>query len=388
MRPFKTIDFRFFVIFLSATLFLCTGCTETTRRARPLVIDTPAYSSDGIGADSSSGLTQKTTKEMTSAGFAYLAAGNGTMARIHFISALKKDDSNPWAYIGLGDISYLAGDYPSAQANYDKAASLDESNLAAILGQSQSLRQQGKSKEAMKMVEKAKALGPNDVRVLTEQAINYDLQGEEELATPIYQEIAKRTPEQASAFNNIGVNELSQGHYAESISNFSKAYLLDGKDMRIANNLAMAFALYGQEDQAIKIFTKSIGVAAAWNNLGYIYMTQGKFDEAEIALNKAIELNPKFYERAQENLDRLEQLRLTKTREQSSPAPPTFATEPKSTQPQPEPQPVPASEPVAATSGGDTPDPVAAPVFDSSATAPKPAPVPAQIDTPSFEPGA
>jgi len=315
-----------------------------------MIIDTPAYSSDGIGADHTSSLSQKPTKEMISAGFAYLAAGNITMARMHFISALKKDDSNPWAYVGLGDISYQSGDYPSAQANYDKAASLDESNLAAILGQAQSLRQQRKLKEAMEKVDKAKTLGANDVRVLTEQAINYDLQGKEDLAAPIYQEIAARTPDQAASFNNIGINEISQGHYAEAISNFSKAYLLDSKDVRIANNLAMAFALYGQQDQALKLFTKTVGVAAAWNNLGYIYMTQGKFDEAEAALKKAIELNPKFYERAQENLDRLEQLRLANHRQTAiSPVAPPPSTH-AATQPPPEPtlapeDPAPAPQP-------------------------------------------
>jgi len=310
MRSPKNIPVRLFVFFLFPSILFFSGCTESTRRIRPLVVDTPAYSSDGIGADADSSLSHKTSKEMTSAGFAYLAAGNSTMARMHFISALKKSDSNPWAYIGLGDINYHAGDYLSALANYNKAASLDESNLAAILGQAQSLRQQGKTKDAMEKVERAKGLGPDDVRVLTEQAINYDLQGKESLAAPIYQEIAIRTPDQAAAFNNIGINEMSQGRYPEAISNFSKAYMLDGKDVRIANNLAMAFALYGQTDQALKLFSKTVGEAAAWNNLGYIFMTQGKFNEAEKALNKAIELNPKFYERAQENLDRLEQMRL------------------------------------------------------------------------------
>jgi cytochrome c-type biogenesis protein CcmH/NrfG len=38
-------------------------------------------------------------------------------------------------------------------------------------------------------------------------------------------------------------------------------------------------------------------------------MTQGHFDEAEQALNKALQLNPRHYARAQENLEQLQQLR-------------------------------------------------------------------------------
>jgi len=298
---------------------MVSGCVGSTRRAHPAMIDTPAYSSDDSGMNESS-VTQKTPKEMTSAGFAYLAAGNATLARMHFVSALKRDPENAWAYVGIGDISYQIGDYPSALANYQKAASLDENNLAALLGQAQSLRQQGKLNAALEKIDQAKKLAPDDVRVLTEQAINFDLQGKESLAAPLYQEIATRTPDQAAAFNNVGINEMSQAHYPEAIMNFNKAYMLDSKDKRIINNLAMAFALNGQSDQALKLFAKTVGEAAAWNNLGYIYMTQERFNEAERALNKALELNPKFYERAQENLERLEQMRLDKNRVKAAPA--------------------------------------------------------------------
>jgi Flp pilus assembly protein TadD len=171
----------------------------------------------------------------------------------------------------------------------------------------------GKLNLANEQVSRAMKIAPNDIRVLNELAINYDLQGEEKLAAPLYREIALKNPEQAAPFNNIGVNYLSQGRYAEAIVNLSKAYLLDEKDERIRNNLAMAFALYGQENQALKLFTKTLGEAAAWNNLGYLYMTQGHYEDAERALKKALELNPKIYERAQENLDRLEQLRFSAT---------------------------------------------------------------------------
>jgi tetratricopeptide (TPR) repeat protein len=325
-------------LLLSLSMVL-SGCIESTRPSHRAFSETPSYSADSSMADGG-GITQKTPKEMISAGFAYLAAGNATLARLHFVSALKREPKSSWAYVGLGDISYQIGDYPSALANYQKAASFDEDNLAAILGQAQSLRQQGKLKEAMAKVDQAKALGPNDVRVLTEQAINYDLQGQESLAAPIYREVASRTPDQAAAFNNLGVNEMSQAHYAEAITNFSKAYMLDSKDPRIANNLAMAFALYGQQDQAHKLFSKTVGDAAAWNNLGYLYLTQGKFDEAEAALRKALELDPKFYARAQENLDRLDQLRLAK-QQVTSPTAPVLSPEAE-IQPQPAPTPAPA----------------------------------------------
>jgi Flp pilus assembly protein TadD len=299
-------------ILVGTTLACLAGCSETVRKVRPMVTEAPAFAQSGKPGDESS-LAQKNPQELVIAGFAYLAAGNASLARLHFVYALKRDPKSSAAYLGLADIDYRSRDYPSALLKYQKAEELQRDNLEAILGQAQVHRQMGKLNLANEQVSRAMKIAPNDIRVLNELAINYDLQGEEKLAAPLYREIALKNPEQAAPFNNIGVNYLSQGRYAEAIVNLSKAYLLDEKDERIRNNLAMAFALYGQENQALKLFTKTLGEAAAWNNLGYLYMTQGHYEDAERALKKALELNPKFYERAQENLDRLEQLRFSAT---------------------------------------------------------------------------
>lgn len=310
MPASKYISVKFILSIMIAATSVMTGCTQSVHKVHPMITETPSYSKFG-SSDEESTLVPKNPEELINAGFAYLAADNATLARLHFISALKREPENALAYIGLGDIDYQARDYPAALVNYQKAARLDPQNLSAIIGQAQSLRQQGKLHAAVEQLSTALKLAPNDVRVLTELAISYDLQGQENLAAPLYREIAAKAPDQAASYNNIGVNELSQGKYALAIVNFSKAFMLDGKDERIINNLAMAFALYGQEDQAMKLFAKTVGEAAAWNNLGYLYMTKERFDDAERALRRALELNPKFYARAQENLDRLERLRLT-----------------------------------------------------------------------------
>lgn len=294
-------------LLLTVAMFALLGCAESVRKVHPLITETPAYSKALSGEESS--LSQKNPDELIAAGFGYLAVGNASLARLHFVTALKRNPLAAWAYVGLGDADYRSGDYPSALANFQKASTLDPQNLSAILGQAQALRQQGKAHAAGEQLSQALKMAPNDVRVLTELAITYDIQGQENLAAPLYREVAAKVPDQAASYNNIGVSELSQGRYAVAIVNFSKAFMLDEKNERITNNLAMAFALYGQEDQAIKLFSRTVGESAAWNNLGYLYMTRERFDDAERALRMALELNPKFYPKAHENLERLKRLR-------------------------------------------------------------------------------
>jgi len=254
-------------------------------------------------------LRDMTVPDLLKTGNALLAEGKLEMARLHFLAAIGREPQNALPYVGLGDIDMRTGNSKAALANYQKASALDSQNLAATLGQVQILRDHGNLNAAHDQLSRAMQIAPNDVRVLTELAITYNIQGQESLAEPLFKEVASKAPDAAATFNNIGVNELSQGNYAFAIVNLSKAFVLDGKNEKFANNLAMAFALYGQEDQAFKLYSGTVGEAAAWNNIGYLYMTQKRFDDAGRALHKAQELNPKYYLKAQANLERLKRMR-------------------------------------------------------------------------------
>jgi len=305
----KNTSCKLLFFFLILSLFGLLGCTETVRKVQPASVDIPFAAPNKSSGESS--LAHKNPEELVTAGFAYLAAGNVELSQMHFVYALKRAPKLASAFTGLAAIDYRQGDYPTALAKYQKAEELQSNYLDAIIGQAQCYRQMGKLGDANNQVSRAMQIAPNDLRVINELAINYDLQGEEIIAARLYQEIAVKAPDQAAPFNNIGVNYLAQGKYAEAIVNLSKAYLLNENDARVSNNLAMAYALYGQEAQALKLFSRTVGEAAAWNNLGYLYSTQGHYEDAERALQKALELNPKFYNRAQENLDRLDQMRFS-----------------------------------------------------------------------------
>ena len=133
--------------------------------------------------------------------------------------------------------------------------------------------------------------------------------GKENLSAPLYIEIVNKAPDQAAGHNNLGLNYMVRGKYPEAILSFLQANELDRNNSRIMNNLASAYLLNGDQDNALNIFKKTVGEAEAYNNIGYLYMTQGRFDEAEKALKKALQISPRFYTRAQENLDKLQEMR-------------------------------------------------------------------------------
>ena len=64
----------------------------------------------------------------------------------------------------------------------------------------------------------------------------------------------------------------------------------------------MALSKLGRYQEALEAFRKGGNEAQAYNNLGCIYLEEGKFEKAITCFEKAIKINPAFYLRASENL--------------------------------------------------------------------------------------
>lgn len=281
-------------------LILISGCANSLPKEH--------ISAVGHSAGSSS-TDPESRDDLIRRGYLYLASGNPALAKMLFLRAQEQDPSSSEAFIGIGEVEYQSGNYTNAYATFAKASTLAPDNYRALLGKARALRQQNKLNAAITEVNAAMTVAPDEVAVLTELAVIYDLMGNETLSAPIYQEILTRVPDRAASNNNIGLNFLTEKQYDQAILAFQRALDLDSSDPRIKNNLATALALNGNEEMAINLFKTTVGEAGAYNNLGYIYMTQKLWDQAERALRMALASNPVHYQKAQENLDRLKQQR-------------------------------------------------------------------------------
>jgi Tfp pilus assembly protein PilF len=240
----------------------------------------------------------------------YLSKGNLQLATLHFSVALTKNPKSVPAFTGIGEVLMGKGEISRARGAFAKALQNDENYLPALLGTAIANRKQGDPEAAVQLLEKAMALNPNNVEVLTEKAMSHDALGQELLAEPLYTRVIELEQHKASGYNNLGFNYLLQARYPEAIATFSKAMSLDTPTVRMRNNLAAAYVLNGEEEKGLRLFEKTVGKASAYNNIGYINMTQGNWDRAEKAFKQALDLNPTFYARAQDNLDHLYRLRM------------------------------------------------------------------------------
>ena len=291
---------------VAALLVSLAACTPA---ARPFSVESTLQQLGPAKPVAESRLASMSTADLLAAGQEYLNAKNTQLARLHFAMALQHEPTNPTAFVGIGQALYLQGEGNQAREAFSQALKADPSNNAALLGIALIYRQQAFHSTAVEYLERILENAPDQVEALSELAINQDAMGQEAAAEALHRRVVALRPEDPSAFNNLGFNALLQGHYPEAVEAFRQALILRPDDKQVRNNLATVHALNGDEELALQQFEVAVGKPAAYNNLGYIYMTQGEWDKAERAYKKALDLSPTFYLRAQENLERLNRMR-------------------------------------------------------------------------------
>ena len=98
------------------------------------------------------------------------------------------------------------------------------------------------------------------------------------------------------------------GRYKESARILEQAAAQAPKDKRVQKNLARAYAKSGRYHDALDAYKKAEGSAEAYNYLGELFLAAGRTAKARACFEEAIEVSPRYYEAANENLMKLRRL--------------------------------------------------------------------------------
>jgi Flp pilus assembly protein TadD len=132
----------------------------------------------------------------------------------------------------------------------------------------------------------------------------YDYQRNYEKAAREYTAALSIRPGMGLLYNNLGVSYSLAAEYELAIKAFNNALSSNYTKGKVYNNLGLALANLERYSQALEAFKMGGGEARAYNNLGCIYLSKGKNEEAVRCFEKAIEIDPVFYAKAGVNLDR------------------------------------------------------------------------------------
>lgn len=301
-------NWSFRILLFPLLAILLGGCATTTQK----LPSSASWQREGsVAADElhpSQKLAKLPAEKLVELGNAYLGHEKLGLAKVHFALALEKDSSLPAAYYGLGEVLRRQGNNQGALEAFAAALKKESEYVPALLGTALVLREQGDCNRAVEFLSRARVANPADPEILTELGITYGYLGHEDLAEPLFKRVVKLLPNRSASHNNLGFNYILQRKYAKAIEEFSWALALAPKNTQVLDNLATAYFLNGDENKARDIFEKSLGKPGAYNNIGYLYSTKGKWEKSKRALTRALDASPTFYLRAKENLTRLTRL--------------------------------------------------------------------------------
>jgi len=132
-------------------------------------------------------------------------------------------------------------------------------------------------------------------------AESYYAAGKVNEALAILEKAAASQPGNAALRNYYGQLSFLAGRNAVAEASFLKALELDPHLTDARNNLGALYDATGRKDLAEKEFLKVLAdftyasPEKAHLNLGILYLSQGRQDEAIDHLRKAVEINPKFW---------------------------------------------------------------------------------------------
>lgn len=150
--------------------------------------------------------------------------------------------------------------------------------------------------------------GDKNWRALNGLGLIKDIQGLDDQAIAYFKQALDRQPKQIEVLNNMGYSLYRSERYQEAIDFYKQALAINPNDHKVLFNYGLLKARTKDYQTALKVFSSLMTAAEAHNDVGYIAMKNGDVDQAAYYLQQARKLSPRFYKKANDNLQALQLL--------------------------------------------------------------------------------
>lgn len=226
-------------------------------------------------------------------GNAYTKMNKKDKATEYYLKAIEIVPQKAEPYNNLGTLYFQMKDFKKSQENLKKAIEVDPNYTMAYFHLGVLNRRLGKFDEAINYLLKYNTFNPNNAesyRILGGCYLDLDNLAE---AKKYFDQAYKINPNSAFTNNDLG-NFYRKGHNLKlAIECYQKAIKLDPKFAGALSNLGVLLEDINLLKKAIKIDPKC---SEAYYHLGLIYEKMGNHQKAKEAYQKALEVNPDFFE--------------------------------------------------------------------------------------------
>jgi tetratricopeptide (TPR) repeat protein len=304
------------ILFVGFVMFAFLGCASRPISLQPEVksgnpfkkqlISTSGVplTADADDIEASRTLPKMTADEYERLGDALLQKGNLHIAYLQYERSLQRNPGNIRVEYKKG-LALLAGNkYSSAVRQFGAVLKKKPDYVPAYEGLGRAYFYKNDYVEAEKYLRRAVDMNPKLWEAHNYLGNIYDSQKKNETAVQEYQSAISVNPQAGFVYNNLGVSFSRVGQYRRAVEAFNKAIESRYATPKVFNNLGIALSNLERYNQALEAFRKGGTEAQAYNNLGVVYLKHGKFKQASDCFEKAINIDPKFYTIANENLEK------------------------------------------------------------------------------------
>ena len=252
--------------------------------------------------------SEMSPEEHERAGDTEVQRRNFPIAGLHYTKALNADPARNNVRLKLGQLMLQQGMFDAAVTQFKELLTRDPNSAAAHQGIGQAYLQQGNLQEAEAALAKAIKLDPSSWVSQNLMGLVYDQQQRHSEAITVYKAALAIRPREPNVLNNLGLAYALSGDHETAIQYFEQALAAGSNSPKLHNNLGVAYVHQNRYADALETFKRSMDEPRAYNNLGVALLGTGNAKVAAVCFEKAIELNPQYYEKATENLRQARQV--------------------------------------------------------------------------------
>jgi len=227
---------------------------------------------------------------------------NFFLAGVHYGKALNADPTRNSARLKLGQIFLQQGMLEPALTQFQDLQAREPDSAPAHQRIGHVYLFQGKLLEAETALTKAIALNPSNWVAHNLLGLIYEQSQRYAEAITAYKAALALRPREPGVLNNLGLAYALSGDHEAAIKAYEQASATGSATPKLYNNLGVAYAHGRRYADALEAFKKATDEPRAYNNLGVALLGMGQPTLAVACFEKAIELNPQYYEKASDNL--------------------------------------------------------------------------------------
>ena len=233
-----------------------------------------------VGAAAGKGVGADRLMEM---GEDAMRAGQPQTAALLFQRAMTEAKGDPRPATRLGDALLADGKIQDALDAYRAALRIDTYDPDATRGYARALIALNRPDAAAVQVEAVIDRTPNDPKLLTTLGVVLDMLGKHEEAQQRYRQALAAAPDDPATVNDLALSQALSGQFEAALATLRPLAERPSASARSRENLAVIYALMGNDTAAERLFRIDLSDADVRANMQYFGQLRGLGSSAQAA---------------------------------------------------------------------------------------------------------